>query len=70
MIIIFVGMGATVLKVSLGDGPKPKEAWKDRFATTAPILGFLLLVLVLGVYIPAPLEGALHEAVTWLEGSP
>ncbi len=70
LMVVFVGMGATVLQVSLGDGPEPKAGWRDRFLTSAPIVGFLFLVLVLGVFIPAPLDGALRDAASWVEGAP
>jgi hydrogenase-4 component F len=70
LMVVFIGMGATVLRISLGDGPAPRPGWRDRFLTSAPILGLLLLVLLLGVWIPAPLSTALHEAAAWVEGAP
>jgi hydrogenase-4 component F len=70
LMVVFVGMGATVLQVSLGDGPEPKAGWRDRLLTTGPIIGFLFLVLVLGVFIPAPLDAALRDAASWVEGAP
>lgn len=70
LLVVFIGMGATVLKLTLGDGPGPKTSWRDRPANATPILVFLALVLLLGVYIPAPLSELLHQSVAWLEGSP
>jgi hydrogenase-4 component F len=69
LMIVFLGMGATVLKVTLGEGDPPPTPWRDRAITSVPILGFLLLVLALGVFIPSGLEGALWDAVRWIEGS-
>jgi len=68
LMVVFLGMGATVMKVTLGAGTPPPTGWRDRAMTSAPILGFLLLVLMLGVFIPQGLDNALWDAVHWLEG--
>jgi len=67
--IVFVGMGATVLAVVLGSPPEQSEpkGFQDNFATGAPILLFLALVLLLGVYVPHPLESLLRDAAACLE---
>lgn len=70
LMVVFLGMGATVLKVTLGDGGPPPFPWRDTARTSVPIIGFLLLVLVLGVFIPAGLEEALWDAVHYVEGAP
>jgi hydrogenase-4 component F len=69
--IVFIGMGATVLAVVQGDAPPPKEknGFRDTLSTGAPILLFLALVVLLGVYIPSPLEQLLREAAAFLEVS-
>jgi hypothetical protein len=41
----------------------------DSLATGWPIVGFALLVLLLGVYLPPPLATLLQEAVAFLENS-
>jgi hydrogenase-4 component F len=67
--VVFVGMGATVLAVVQGQ-PDPETAdngYHDRFITVAPILLFMALVLLLGVYVPPPLESLLREAAAMLE---
>jgi hydrogenase-4 component F len=69
LMIVFVGMGATVLKVTLGAGDPPLSDWKDRRVTSLPILGFLALVLGLGVFLPSGLEDLLWDAVRWIEVS-
>jgi hydrogenase-4 component F len=70
LMIVFLGMGATVLKVTLGDGEPLPSSWRDTARTSIPILGFLLLVLVLGVFIPTGLQNALWDAVRYVEGTP
>jgi hydrogenase-4 component F len=68
--VIFVGMGATVLAVVQGrppDGPAAPRLG-DTVSTTGPIVLFLALVLLLGLYIPPPLESLLREAAASLEG--
>jgi hydrogenase-4 component F len=70
LMVVFVGMGATVLKITLGEGPAPRSAWRDRPIASASIVGLLALVIFLGVYIPEPLDAALRDAVAWLEGGP
>ena len=68
LMVVFIGMGATVLRISLGDGPEPKAGWRERLLTSVPVVGFLLLVLLLGVHLPAPLDAALRAAAAWTEG--
>jgi hydrogenase-4 component F len=70
--VVFVGMGATVLTVL--QGTPTKEAGSSRFrdsvSTTGPILLFLALVFLMGVYIPAPLQSLLRDAAASLELKP
>jgi hydrogenase-4 component F len=79
--VIFIGMGSTVLTMVQGKPPGPntppateEEAeeiepnnYHDSFATVAPILLFMALVLLLGLYIPPPLESLLRDAAAFLE---
>jgi hydrogenase-4 component F len=67
--IVFIAMGATILPVVQGDPPEAtaQPAFRDGFWTSAPILASLALVLLLGVYIPVPLESLLREAEAFLE---
>jgi hydrogenase-4 component F len=66
---VFIGMGATVLAVVQGTPPESTQpsSYRESFATIAPILVALLLVLILGLCIPAPLESLLREAAKFLE---
>jgi hydrogenase-4 component F len=67
--IVFIGMGATIIPVVQGNPPEAaaQPGFRDSFLTSAPILVSLALVLLLGVYIPRPLESLLREAAAFLE---
>jgi hydrogenase-4 component F len=73
--VVFMGMGTTVLDVVQGRPPRAEpeqeqeqaSAYHDRAATCLPILLFLALVLLLGVYIPPPLQSLLRDAAASLE---
>jgi len=74
LLVVFIGMGATVLAVVQGSdsghgkGPQARlGGYRDDFLTTAPILLFMACVLMLGVYIPEPLRATLEEAARLLE---
>jgi hydrogenase-4 component F len=67
--IVFVGMGSTVLAVVQGEPPAQSapDGFHDTFGTCAPILLFMALVLMMGLYIPPPLEILLRNAAAFLE---
>jgi hydrogenase-4 component F len=69
LIIVFIGMGATVLAVVQGDpGPVPGKPFaRENALTVAPSICLLALVLLLGVYIPAPLDSLLRAAAASLD---
>jgi len=46
---------------------KETNAFRDSISTGAPVLLFMALVLLLGLYIPPPLESLLREAAAFLE---
>ncbi len=66
--IIFIGMGSTVLAVVQGNPAEQLETtgFRDRIGTSLPILLFMALVLLLGLYIPPPLDALLNEAAELL----
>ena len=70
--IVFVGMGATVLAVVQGEPPQTSgpNGFHDTVGTCAPILIFMALVLMLGIYIPPPLEMLLRDAAAFLGAKP
>ena len=71
LVVAFLGMGTTVLRVVQGE-PSPESAaavaaHPDRFLTVAPLVGLLALVVMLGVYIPPSVRALLEEATSFLE---
>lgn len=70
LLVVFIGMGATVLQVVQGRAPSEASttAYRDGLLTGTPIAILLMLVLMLGLYIPAPLGALLGDAVRFLEG--
>ncbi len=70
--MIFIGMGATVLKVVQNRDPNMavKPPLRESLLSAAPPLVLLGLVLLLGLHIPAPLDHLLHNAVDFLEVHP
>ena len=67
--VVFIGMGSTVLAVVQGEPPSQPapNGFHDTFGTCAPILLFMALVVMMGLYIPPPLETLLREAAAFLE---
>lgn len=70
--VVFIGMGSTVLAVVQGEPPSQPlpNGFHDTFGTCAPILLFMALVVMLGLYIPPPLEALLRDAAAFLEVRP
>jgi hydrogenase-4 component F len=70
--VVFFGMGATVLRLVQGEPSATvrERPYREQFLTVAPATVLLVLVLVLGVYVPPPLSGLLHDAAAFLERRP
>jgi hydrogenase-4 component F len=71
LVVVFTGMGATVLTVVQGQ-PSPKASsttFRDDFATVGPGIVLIGLVLMLGVYIPGPVHALVRDAASTLEGA-
>src|SRR6185503_18632962 len=68
LVIVFLGMGSTVVGVVQGEPSEraTSRAGTDTFLTIAPIVVFVGMVLMLGVYLPPPLHALLSEAAAWL----
>ncbi|HEY5957081.1 MAG TPA: proton-conducting transporter membrane subunit, partial [Polyangiaceae bacterium] len=67
--IVFIGMGSTVLAVVQGE-PLPSlrvQTAKETVLTIAPACLLLSVVLMLGVYVPPPLNALLKAAAALLE---
>jgi len=69
--IIFVGMGATVLRVVQGDpsGAPERPGFGDSWLTAGPPLVLMLLVLLLGLYLPRGLGDLFRAAASLVAGS-
>jgi len=70
LVIIFIGMGSTVLAVVQGP-PSAAAAstdFRDSFWKTAPMFAALVMVLILGIWIPGPVYDLVLEAARMLEG--
>jgi len=67
--VVFVGMGATVLAVVQGEPPADKvdTKFRDGIRTGLPMVLLMGLVLLLGLYIPGPLEDLLKAAAQFVE---
>jgi len=72
LLVVFTGMGATVLQVVQGRPPAEvrQSPYRDGWLTVAPIMVFMALVLLLGIYLPRPLTSLLNDAVRYLEVRP
>lgn len=72
LLLVFVGMGRTVLAVVQGK-PSPgaeRTTYRDGLLTGIPVLFAMAVVLLFGLHIPRPLEALLREAAQFLEGAP
>ena len=62
-------MGATVLRIVQGEPSAAAKArgYKEGVLTVGPVVAFLVLVLLMGVYIPPPVNTLLRNAASFLE---
>lgn len=69
LLVVFIGMGATVLRVVQGRAPAAvnKRPYHEGLLTTVPAVLLMMLVLALGLYIPATLTALLNDAVRFLK---
>jgi len=69
---VFLGMGATALKVVQGrpSWEARQSAHRDTWMNASPIVVLLLLALGAGIALPPPATALLHEAARLLEGVP
>ena len=72
LLVVFVGMCVTVLAVVQGPVPAAarKTSYRDGWLTALPPLVMMGVVLLLGLYIPGPLQTLLTDAVHFLEVKP
>jgi hydrogenase-4 component F len=69
LVVVFVGMGSTVLAVVQGEPPERRDvtAYRDGWLGVAPIAVLLALVLALGLWIPGPILALVREAASAVE---
>ncbi len=67
--IVFIGMGVTVLSVVQGKPPEQQGhgRFHDSISTGGPIVLFMALVVLLGLYVPPPLDSLVRDAAVSLE---
>jgi len=72
LLVVFVGMGRTVLTMVQGlpSSEAARTTYRDGVLTGVPIVVSMGLVLLLGLHIPSPLESLLREAAAFLEAAP
>ncbi|MFH0879288.1 MAG: proton-conducting transporter membrane subunit [Lentisphaerota bacterium] len=72
LLIVFIGMGAAVLGIVQGRPPRetPAAPFRENAFNILPPLLCLAAVLMLGLFIPAPLGGLITAAVQFLETTP
>jgi hydrogenase-4 component F len=70
LVVVFLGMGATVMTVVQGKPSERASATKvrDSISTVGPSVALLALVLMLGLYVPGPVDHLLRDAAASLEG--
>jgi hydrogenase-4 component F len=67
--VVFVGMGGAVLAVVQGEPPEQlRAAGREPFGTVAPVVLLMAVVVLLGVYVPAPLHDLVRDAAAFVEG--
>jgi hydrogenase-4 component F len=71
LLLIFIGLGSSVLPMVQGLPPKSEKANKyyDSFSTVFPLFILLFLVVLLGVYLPPPLAQLLRGAAAFVENN-
>jgi hydrogenase-4 component F len=70
LLVVFVGMGRTVLTVVQGQPSieSRRTSYQDGLLTGLPVVLSMAIVLLLGLHIPWPLEALLRDAAAYLEG--
>jgi len=57
-----------LLAVVQGEPPERQpDGFRDRVGTVAPIVVLMAIVLLLGVYLPAPVSGLVHNAAAFVD---
>jgi len=67
---VFIGMGAVIIRVVQGPRSPDVRSERERALTILPAVCCLAVVLVLGIYVPPWLDGALRDAAAFVEMRP
>jgi hypothetical protein len=72
MLIVFLGMGYTLLNCALGPAPEnhTDAKFQDNFFMVLPIALALLLTLILGIHTPQFLTDWVQEGAAFLHRMP
>ena len=72
LLVVFIGMGSVVLAAVQGPAREESQtsSYRDGFLTCVPPLVLMGVVLLFGLYIPAPIHHLLTSAVQYLEVKP
>lgn len=75
MLVVFLGMGATVLDLVLGEPTRSPHAAKESplgisLLTVGPPAAFMSLVLLLGLYLPPPVAALVRNAAAFVSVTP
>lgn len=72
LLVVFIGMGAIVLTIVQGRASPASHStdYRDGWLTGLPPIILMALVLLLGLYIPGPLNTLLNDAVQFMEIKP
>ncbi|HEY8088901.1 MAG TPA: proton-conducting transporter membrane subunit, partial [Polyangiaceae bacterium] len=70
LVVVFIGMGATVMTVVQGAPSQRASSTtaRDSLSSVGPSIALMVLVLGLGLYIPGPVDHLLRDAAASLQG--
>lgn len=70
LVVVFIGMGSTVIPVTLGqseEGTVDSPRYRETLLTAGSPLLLIIAVFLLGIYLPAPLQAMFKDAAAMLE---
>jgi hydrogenase-4 component F len=72
LLIVFMGMGATVLAIVQGTPPQATKlsVFRDSVSTVLPALLLLSASLVMGLFMPGSVRALIEAAATYIRGAP
>jgi hydrogenase-4 component F len=72
LLVVFMGMGSTVLSLVMGKAPAPKSAlaFPDTASTVLPLLLLLGASLIMGIAMPRGVQDLIRQAAHYVGGGP